>query len=302
MRLEIGHQEGCRDAFAANVADHQPKLIAAELEKIVVIATYVAGLDTNGCVFQGGKSGMCLWEEPRLDVPGELQFLAQAMFGLRPFGMGAALCFDLDVDGIITQKREGVSIQVFEASGDCAPGLHLWRMVKTHAVLAPFLELGEDVFGQEDDLSRAADKLVFSGADFRNNEREHSGAIGGSDGERIFDGRERDIKGQAESQLIQVESPAALFVANENGYGSEAEVGVVAIRAKTAPVRKHGRRVSSGHREQYSAWAVRKRSRRLFVAEAGDGVEVGGEIGGIIAEEETYAYGHGEAYRNPPVG
>src|SRR6267154_6777996 len=126
-------------------------------------------------------------------------------------------------------------------------------MVKTHAAAAPFLELGEDVFGQEDDLSRAADKLVFIGAGFRSNEREHSGAIGRSDGERIFDGRERDVKGQAESQLIQVESPASLFVANENGNGSEAEVGVVAIRVKTAPVRKHGRRVSSGHQEQYSA-------------------------------------------------
>src|SRR5882757_10341545 len=187
------------------------------------------------------------------------------MFGFRSFGMRAALCFDLDVDGVITQKREGVSIQVFEGGGDCAPGLHLRRMVKTHAAAVPFLELGEDVFGQEDDLSRAADKLVFIGAGFRSNEREHSGAIGGSDGERIFERRERDVKGQAESQLIQVESPASPFVANENGNGSEAEVGVVAIRAKTAPVRKQGRRVSSGHQDEYSAWAVRKRPRGLFL-------------------------------------
>ena len=113
-------------------------------------------------------------------------------------------------------------------------------MVKAHAVSAPFFELGEDVFGQEDDLSRAADKLVFIGAGFRSNEREHSGAIRGSDGERIFGGRERDVKSQAESQLIQVELPASLFVANENGNGSETEVGVVAIRVKTAPVRKQG--------------------------------------------------------------
>jgi hypothetical protein len=56
--------------------------------------------------------------------------------------------------------------------------------------------------------------------------------------------------------LIQVESPASLFVANENGNGSEAKIGVVAIRAKTAPVRKQGRRVSSGHQEQYSAGAA----------------------------------------------
>src|SRR5712671_1805586 len=193
------------------------------------------------------------------------------MFGFRSFGMRAALRFDLDVDGVITQKREGVSIQVLEGSRDCAPGLNLRRMVKTHVAGAPFLELGEDVFGQEDDLSRAADKLVFIGVGFRSNEREHSGAIGGSDGEGIFDRRERDINSQAESQLIQVEAPASLFVAYENGNGSEAEVGVVAIRVKTAPVRKQGRRVSSSHQGQYSALAVRKRSRRLFVAEAGDG-------------------------------
>src|SRR6266404_2248891 len=256
MRLEIGHQEGCRDPFAANIADHQPKLIAAEIEKIVIIAAYVAGLDANGSVFQRGKNGLGLREEPRLDVPGELQFLAQAMFGFGPFGMGAALCLDLAVNRVITQKREGVSIRVFKSGGDCAPGLHLRGMVKTHAAAAPFLELGEDVFGQEDDLSRAADKLVFIGAGCRSNEREHSGAIGWSDGERISGGRERDIKGQAESQLIQVESPASLLVAHENGNGSEAEVGVVAIRVKTAPVRKQGRRVSSGHQEQYSAGAA----------------------------------------------
>ncbi len=128
-------------------------------------------------------------------------------------------------------------------------------MVKTHAVAAPFFELGDYVFGQEDDLSRTADKLVFIGAGLRSNEREYSGAIGRSDGEGIFDGGERDIKGQAESQLIQIELPAAFFVANENGNGSQSEVGVVAIRVKTAPVGKEGRRVSSGHRDDYSAGA-----------------------------------------------
>jgi hypothetical protein len=68
--------------------------------------------------------------------------------------------------------------------------------------------------------------------------------------------------------LIQVESPASLFVANENGNGSEAKIGVVAIRAKTAPVRKQGRRVSSGHQEQYSAGAA-------FRALVGNGGESG---------------------------
>ena len=70
MRLEIGHQEGCRDSFAANIADHQPKLIPAELEKIVVIATYVAGLDANGCVFNAPDAPVSypfLWDIPQHD-------------------------------------------------------------------------------------------------------------------------------------------------------------------------------------------------------------------------------------------
>ena len=114
----MGHQKGRRDPFAANIADHQPKLIAAELEKIVIVATYVAGLDANGCVFQGRESGTVsvgrastgrAWRVP---IPG-----LQAMFGLETFGMRAALCFDFAVDGFITQKREGISIRVFEGGG-----------------------------------------------------------------------------------------------------------------------------------------------------------------------------------------
>ena len=62
MCLEIGHQEGCRDCrLAANVADHQPKLIATEIEKIAIIATDVAGLDANSSVFWWWKE----WVESR---------------------------------------------------------------------------------------------------------------------------------------------------------------------------------------------------------------------------------------------
>ena len=81
MRLEISHQKCRSDSFSTDVADDQAQLIAAEFKKIVIIATYVACLDANGSVFQGRKSGTRLWEKPRLDVSGELQLLAQAMFG-----------------------------------------------------------------------------------------------------------------------------------------------------------------------------------------------------------------------------
>src|SRR6202007_2413429 len=120
---------------------------------------------------------MGLREKPRLDMPGQLQFLACAVFGFRPFGMDAALCFDFAIDGVITQKRKGVSVRVFEGGGNSAPELHLRRMVKTHPAAAPFLELGENVFGQEDDLRGAADKLVFSGTGFFADWGKHNSAV-----------------------------------------------------------------------------------------------------------------------------
>src|SRR5689334_125817 len=262
MRLEIRHQERRSDSFSANVADHQPKLIAAEFKKIVIIAAYVACLNANGSIFQGGKSRTRLWEEPRLDVSSELQFLAQAMFGCRPLGMSASLCLDLAVDCVIRQKRERISIRVFEAGRDRAPGLRLRRVVKSDAATVPFLEFRKDIFGQEDNLSRAADELVFLGAGFRNDEREHRGAIGWSDSERTAGGRKGGVQDKAESQLIQVESPASLLVANENSNRAESEIGITPIRLKTGPVRKHRRRVSGSHRGKYSPGATV----RAFVA------------------------------------
>src|SRR6202007_3126207 len=77
---------------------------------------------------------MGLREKPRLDMPGQLQFLACAVFGFRPFGMDAALCFDFAIDGVITQKRKGVSVRVFEGGGNSAPELHLRRLAKTFSV------------------------------------------------------------------------------------------------------------------------------------------------------------------------
>jgi len=182
--------------------------------------------------------------------------------------MGAALRLNLAVDCIIRQKRERVSVRVFEAGRDRAPGLRLRRMVKSDAATVPFLEFRKDIFGLEDDLSRTADECAFLGTGFRSDERKHGGAIGRSDSERTACGLQGRVRDQAESQLIQVESPASLLVANENRNRAETQIGIIAIRLKlkTGPERKHWRRVSGSHRGKYSSGATV----RAFAANVGE--------------------------------
>src|SRR5439155_5505415 len=73
-------------------------------------------------------------------------------------------------------------------------------------------------------------------------------AIGGSNRERSAAGLKWGIQDKAKSQLIQIESPTSLAVANEHGNRAEAEIGINAVRLKTARASKHGRRVSGSHR------------------------------------------------------
>lgn len=55
----------------------------------------------------------------------------------------------------------------------------------------------------------------------------------------------------AESELVQVEPQTSLLIANENGDSAEAEVGILAVRMKAAPVRQKRGRVSGGHLRKY---------------------------------------------------
>src|SRR5437868_33694 len=94
-------------------------------------------------------------------------------------GMLATVRLNFASDFLITEKRKRVSVQIFEACGDGAPGLYLRRMVEPDAALAPRLKLGKDVFSQEDDLRGAADEFVFFRPWFGSHQGKHGRAIGG---------------------------------------------------------------------------------------------------------------------------
>src|SRR5258708_38491659 len=50
--LQVGHQQGARNPFPGNVAEHQPESFLAETEEVIVVPSDLASLDTNTGIVQ----------------------------------------------------------------------------------------------------------------------------------------------------------------------------------------------------------------------------------------------------------
>src|SRR5215469_15946925 len=48
--LQVGHQKSCSNSLPGDIAEHQPEPSCSESQEIVVIASHLAGLDTDTCV------------------------------------------------------------------------------------------------------------------------------------------------------------------------------------------------------------------------------------------------------------
>jgi hypothetical protein len=83
----------------------------------------------------------------------------------------------------------------------------------------PLAELGKDVFGHEDDLRGATDELVVRGPWTGCDEGEHGAAVWRGDRDPALAGSELRIERQLESELVQVESQAAILIPNEDPNG-----------------------------------------------------------------------------------
>src|SRR5215467_5000395 len=247
MSLKAGHQKSGGHSLSDYVADHQPELVAAELKKVIKVPANLASLDADGRALQGGKRRPLLRKKPGLDLPGKFELLAITPLGLEPFDVGPALVFYFTGDFRAAEKRKRVAVLILETGGNGSPGMPLRRMVEWDAALAPFFIFGNDVFGQENDSRGPADELVFFGTGWRCHQQEHSCAIRGSDRQRAVRRKERHFVGESETQPIQVELPAALRVAYENGIGSQTKVGILTVRGETAAVNGKGRRMRGGH-------------------------------------------------------
>ncbi len=155
-------------------------------------------------------------KKPRLHLLGDFHFLRGAPFSFQLLSDRATLRFDPSVFFVKGYQRKGVPIWIFEAGEHSAPIGCLRRMAKTYAALAPFIKLGCDIFGYESNPSGLPDKLVFFRVRLRSDERQHDGAVRGSNcqpADAIFG---LVINNEAESELIQIEAQTAFLIADKN--------------------------------------------------------------------------------------
>src|SRR6266852_781087 len=94
VRLKVCHQERCGGSFARDVTDHEAEAVAAEREKIVVIATDGPGLYADAGVFERAEFGLRLRKKPRLHFSGVFQFQGGHAFGFESLDVLAALLLD----------------------------------------------------------------------------------------------------------------------------------------------------------------------------------------------------------------
>ena len=241
IRLQIGHQKSRGHSLARDIGDYQPEAPAAQVEKIVVIAAHLAGLDASARIFDGFDRRQSLREEPGLYLFGNLQFLCGAAFRFQLRGKLPALRFDLPIDLVEAHQLKRVSVHIPEPGEDPAPNrgplfgrrsrrrpLQLeapqaGRGKKLDAAPAPILILGEHIFGNDHNPGRPADELVLPGLGRGRDQRKNSGAVGGRDRYPPVAGLQPGVESQIESELVYEEPYASILVPNEDLDGVKPE-------------------------------------------------------------------------------
>ena len=88
-----------------------------------------------------------------------------------------------------------------------------------NAEAAPVAEFGENVFGDEGDLRVAADELELFGGRIGSDESETGGAVGRSDSDERAAGLYSSIESELETKFLDIESGAAIEIADKDGDG-----------------------------------------------------------------------------------
>jgi hypothetical protein len=157
---------------------------------------------------------------------GNFEFLCGAAFRFQLLGHRTPLYFDFPGYLIEAGERERIPVQISEVRDHPTPNPILLfetrsrcyrlalifhapqtrRVLKPNAALAPFAVLGENILGDENNPGGPSDELVLAGFGLRRDKRKQCAAIGRGDGYPPVTGLKPCIKGQIESELIQVES------------------------------------------------------------------------------------------------
>ena len=109
-------------------------------------------------------------------------------------------------------------------------------IAKVNSALAPFAELGNDVFGQEDDGRGPPDQLVVFRIGIGCDQPQHRGAVRRRDRYQAVTRLKAGVQSQIESELIPVEFQAAILISDKNVDRVNAQVGVLRSRRTFMPV------------------------------------------------------------------
>src|SRR5712692_10970951 len=186
VRLQIRHQQGARDSLTCNVAEHQADPVSAQVEEVVVIASDLASLTAETRVFESLQGRQGLWEQSRLHLLGNRQFLSGAAFRFQLLCRRASLCLYSLCHFVEADQRESIPVDIFEAGENSTPDwcllshqqrgrarspvLRRWRvlyapqtrrMTKANSAASPFAVGRHDIFGYKDNLRMLADQLVI---------------------------------------------------------------------------------------------------------------------------------------------
>src|SRR5579864_4360562 len=231
--LQVGHEEGGANSLPGRVADDQAETILAEVEKIVVVAADLVGLNATAGIFESVEARQGLRKQASLHALGDFQFLRGAALGFELLFGKAALGFDFADKVVAADEGKRVAVEIVEAGEDSAPERGLRRVMEANAALAPFLEFRHDVFGDQHGVAAAANQLVFLGFARGGDERKQRVAIGRGNRDPAVAGFVALVDDQAESELVDEKAEAAILVANEDVHAEKAEIGILTIEAKT---------------------------------------------------------------------
>ena len=104
-------------------------------------------------------------------------------------------------------------------------------MTESNPALAPFAELGGDIFGDKNNLCGPANELVLCRIGIRRDQRQHRRAIRRRDRYPALAGLQAGVKCQIETQLIQVEPQASILIAHINVDRVNPEIRITPVRA-----------------------------------------------------------------------
>jgi hypothetical protein len=105
--------------------------------------------------------------------------------------------------------------------------------LKPNPARAPFVKLGRNIFGDEDDLRRPADECVVFRVGLGCDQRKHGAAVGRSNRHPALTRSKADITDQTESKLVQVKSQTLILIANKDVNSVDAEMGWSLVYGRT---------------------------------------------------------------------